>query len=158
MKTFFRAQLQIDRLILIIVLALLLAGCRVTLLPDYDDSIAQEILETAKRVDKFYLDMLETTVNENGDRAYNKMVDSYVEIEVELSSLLSKNKIRPLNENSIRICEITLELWVKYKEEHKEDNELSDGLIKLNRLTFSDLFYAMLVAEKAKEIISNPPK
>jgi hypothetical protein len=51
-----------------------------------------------------------------------------------------------------------LELWVKYKEEHKEDNELSDGLIKLNRLTFSDLFYAMLVAEKAKEIISNPPK
>jgi PBP1b-binding outer membrane lipoprotein LpoB len=158
MKTFFRAQLQIDRLILIIVLALLLAGCRVTLLPDYDDSIAQEILETAKRVDKFYLDMLETTVNENGDRAYNKMVDSYVEIEVELSSLLSKNKIRPLNENSIRICEITLELWVKYKEEHKEDNELSDGLIKLNRLTFSDLFYAMLVAEKAKEIISNLPK
>ena len=158
MKTFFRAQLQTDRLILIIVLALLLEGCRVTLVPDYDDSIAQEILKTAKRVDMFYLDMLETTDNENGDRAYNKMVDSYVEIEVELASLLSKNKIRPLNENSIRICEITLELWVKYKEEHKEDNELSDGLIKLNRLTFSDLFYAMLVAEKAKEIISNPPK
>ena len=158
MKTFFRAQLQTDRLILIIVLALLLEGCRVTLVPDYDDSIAQEILKTAKRVDMFYLDILETTVNENGDRAYIKMVDSYVEIEVELASLLSKNKIRPLNENSIRICEITLELWVKYKEEHKEDNELSDGLIKLNRLTFSDLFYAMLVAEKAKEIISNPPK
>jgi len=158
MKTFFRAQLQTDRLILIIVLALLLEGCRVTLVPDYDDSIAQEILKTAKRVDMFYLDMLETTDNENGDRAYNKMVDSYVEIEVELASLLSKNKIRPLNENSIRICEITLELWVKYKEEHKEDNELSDGLIKLNRLTFNDLFYAMLVAEKAKEIISNPPK
>ena len=158
MKTFFRPKLQTYLIYLIILLAFLSEGCRVTLVPDYDDSIAQEILETAKRVDKFYLDMLETTVNENGDRAYNKMVDSYVEIEVELASLLSKNKIRPLNENSIRICEITLELWVKYKEEHKEDNELSDGLIKLNRLTFSDLFYAMLVAEKAKEIISNPPK
>lgn len=158
MKTFLKMQLQIFLFCLIVTFAFLSEGCRVTLVPDYDDSISQEILETAKRVDKFYLDMLETTVNENGDRTYNKMVDSYIEIEVELSSLLNKNKIRPLNENSIRICEITLELWVKYKEEHKEDNELSDGLIKLNRLTFSDLFYAMLVAEKAKEIISNPPK
>ena len=158
MKTIFRVQLRTHLLFLIIVLALFFEGCRVTLVPDYDDSISQEILETAKRVDKFYLDMLETTVNENGDRSYDKLVDSYVEIEIELGSLLNKNKIRPLNENSTRICEITLELWVKYKEEHKEDNELSDGLIKLNRLTFSDLFYAMLVAEKAKEIISNPPK
>lgn len=158
MKKFLKAQPQIYLIYLITISALLFNGCRVTLLPDYDDSISQEILETAKRVDKFYLNMLETTVNENDERAYNKMVNSYVEIEVELVSLLSKNKIRPLNENSIRICEITLELWVKYKNEHKEDNELSDGLIKLNLLTFRDLFYAMLVAEKAKEIISNPPK
>jgi hypothetical protein len=158
MKTFFRGQLKVYQLCLIIIVTLILEGCRVTLIPDYDDSISQEILETAKLVDKFYLDMLETKVNENGDRSYDKLVDSYVEIEIELGSLLNKNKIRPLNENSTRICEITLELWVKYKEEHKEDNELSDGLIKLNRLTFSDLFYAMLVAEKAKEIISNPPK
>ena len=158
MKTFFRMQLQTYLFYLIIILAFLSEGCRVTLIPDYDDSISQEILETAKRVDKFYLEMLETTANENGDRTYNKVVDSYIEIEIELTSLLNKNKIRPLNENSTRICEITLELWVKYKEEHKEDNEISDGLIKLNRLTFSDLFYAMLVAEKAKEIISNPPK
>jgi len=158
MKTFFKMQLQTHLIYLIIILAFLSEGCRVTLVPDYDDSIAQEILETAKRVDMFYLDMYETTVNEDAERSYDKFVKSYVEIEVELSSLLNKNKIRPLNENSIRICEITLELWVKYKEEHKEDNELSDGLIKLNQLTFSDLFYAMLVAEKAKEIISNPPK
>jgi len=158
MKTIFRVQPRTHLLFLIIVVALFFEGCRVTLVPDYDDSISQEILETAKRIDKFYLDMLETTINENGNRAYGKFVDSYVEIEIELTSLLNKNKIRPLNENSTRICEITLELWIKYKEEHKEDNELSDGLIKLNRLTFSDLFYAMLVSEKAKEIITNPRK
>lgn len=158
MIIFLIMQQRICLVCLIIIFVFLSEGCRVTLVPDYDDSISHEILETAKRVDKFYLDMQETTVNENGDRAYNNMVDSYVEIEIELSSLLNKNKIRPLNENSIRICEITLELWVKYKDEHKEDNELTDGIIKLNRLTFRDLFYAMLVAEKAKEIISNPPQ
>jgi len=72
--------------------------------------------------------------------------------------LLNKNKIRPLNENSTRICEITIQLWQKYKQEHKDDNTLSDGLIKLNNKTFSDIFYAMQVAEKGKELVNNPPQ
>ena len=42
--------------------------------------------------------------------------------------------------------------------EHKKDNTLSNGLIKLNRKTFSDLFFAMQVAEKGKEIVNNPPQ
>jgi hypothetical protein len=132
-------------------------SCRVTLVPQYDGAIMEQIDETSKAVDKFYLMMLETTSNTNGGRAYENFTEDYIEIEVELNSLLNKNKIRPLNDNTVRICEITLQLWVKYKEEHKTDNELSDGLIKLNRKTFEDLFYAMQVAEKAKEIVSNPP-
>jgi hypothetical protein len=144
------------RLIIFSVLAFfVLTSCRITLLPDYDDAIANQIEEDAKKVDKFYLVMLETT--KSGDRPYNEYVDSYVEIEVDLTALLTKNKIRPLNENSTRICEITLELWIKYKNEHKEDNDLTDGLIELNRKTFSDLFYAMQVAEAQKEILNNPP-
>jgi len=102
--------------------------------------------------------MMETTAPENDGRAYDKFSDQYVNIEVELNSLLNKNKVRPLNTHSTRICEITKQLWVKYKEEHKTDNTLNDGLIKLNQLTFSDLFYAMQVAEKAKDIVSNPPQ
>jgi len=77
---------------------------------------------------------------------------------VELNSLLNKNRIRPLNEHSTRICEITMQLWQKYKEEHKTDNTLNNGLIQLNRSTFDDLFFAMQVAEKAKDIVSNPPQ
>lgn len=132
-------------------------SCRVTLVPQFDAAIMEQIDETSKAVDKFYLMMLETTSNTDNGRAYENFAEDYVEIEVELNSLLNKNKIRPLNENTVRICEITLELWVKYKEEHKTDDELSDGLIKLNRKTFEDLFYAMQVAEKAKEIVTNPP-
>jgi hypothetical protein len=144
-------------LLALIIIFLILPGCRITLLPSYDETITQEIIQLAKQIDGFYLEMLETTNNDDGGRAYNKFMKRYIELEVELTSILNKNKIRPLNENSTRICEITLELWIKYKEEHKEDDEITDGLIKLSRLTFSDLFYAMLVAEKAKDIISNPP-
>ena len=136
----------------------LFSSCRVTYIPDYDSKIAEQIENTAKAVEKFYLVMLETASEENGGRVYNKFAEQYINIQVELNSLLNKNKNRPLNENSTRVCEITLELWMKYKEEHKKDNTLSNGVIKLNKLTFDDLFYAMQVAEQGKLIIANPPK
>ena len=149
-------QLQI--LVFVILSVFAFNSCRVTFLPSYDASIAEQIETTTKQVDKFYLTMLETTTKENNGRSFEKFVNQYVDIEVELYSLLNQNKVRPLNENSTRICEITLELWQKYKEEHKTDNTLSDGLIKLNRQVFSDLFFAMQVAEKGKNIINNPPQ
>ncbi len=142
----------------ILLSTLALNSCKVTLLPSYDAGISEQIENTSKTVDKFYLSMLEFTSSENDGRAFDKFAREYVDIEVELNSLLTKNKIRPLNENSTRICEITLQLWIKYKEEHKTDNTLSDGLIKLNRKTFSDLFYAMRVAEEGKKIAANPPQ
>ena len=132
-------------------------SCSVTFLPSYDASIAEQIEKTTRQVDKFYLTMLETTTEEDNGRIYEKFAMQYVDIEVELYSLLNQNKVRPLNENSTRICEITLELWQKYKEEHKTDNTLSNGLIKLNMQTFSDLFFAMQVAEKGKELANDPP-
>lgn len=136
------------------VLLLIISGCRVTLLPPYDEQLADQIEETAKEIDLFYLDIEETTVNEDGQRAYSNFARQYAGIEADLNSLLYKNKVRPLNENSTKICEITLQLWKKYKAEHKEDDNISDGVIQLNRMTFNDLFYAMRVAEQAKNMIT----
>jgi hypothetical protein len=137
-------------------LSLLLLGtaCRVSLVPQYDAVIAAEIDNTAKEVDHFYLSMLETTQNKDGQRSYNKFVSDYVNIETDINALLNKNRIRPLNTNSVKICEITLAKFIKYKEEHKRDTTLSDGLIKLNRKYMDDLFFAMRVAESAKKIIA----
>src|SRR5688572_8141410 len=114
------------RLVLAVIFLLTAGGCKVTFVPNYDSAIAGQMDQAAKLTDKFYLKMLETTKNENEGRSYAKFAEEYVVIEVELNSLLNKNKVRPLNENSVRICEITLELWIKYKEEHKTDNELGD--------------------------------
>ncbi len=137
---------------------LILFSCRVTLLPEYNAEISKNIEKTAKQVDKFFLMMYETTSAENNGRSYDKFAGQYVEIEVEINSLLNQNKIKPLNGNSTRICEITLELWQKYKEEHKTDNTLSNGLIRLNRQTFADLFFAMQVAEEGKKLVTKPPQ
>lgn len=158
MESLKKISLKLALPLAIVFSVIIFNSCRVTFVPSYDAEISDQIEKTAKVVDKFYLSMLETTSDKNGSRAFDNFTDQYVEIEVDLNALLNKNKIRPLNENSVRICEITLQLWLKYKEEHKKDNTLSDGLIKLNRKAFSDLFFAMLVAEEAKKIVSNPPQ
>jgi hypothetical protein len=136
-------------------LVLLLGGtsCRVSLLPSYDAALATQMETTAKSVDRFYLGILETTKNENGERAYAKYAPEYVNLETDITALLNKNRIRPLNSNTVKICEITLAKFIKYKEAHKKDNTMSDGIIKLNRQYMGDLFYAMQVAENAKKII-----
>jgi len=133
-------------------LIFVLSSCRITLVPSYDEEVAAQIEATAKQIDTFYLQMLE---NEN-ERNYEHYANEYISIQVELNSLYNKNKVKSLNKNSTRICEITLQLWKKYKEEHKNDETLSDGIIRLNRKTIEDLMFAMQVASKATEIISNP--
>ena len=132
-----------------------LVSCKLFFLPAYNAQLSNKIDVTSKAVDTFYSSMLDSTSISNDGRAYSKFADQYLSIETDLNSLLTKNTNRPLNANSNRICQITLQLWVKYKEEHKKSNTLSDGIIKLNQKTFSDLFNAMQVAEKGKAILNS---
>ncbi len=130
-------------------LLFLFASCKVQLVSNYDAELTNEINTTAKKIDNFYLTMKDIPA---AKRQYDNFSTSYIDIEVDLNSLVTKNRVRPLNTESTRIAEITLQLWEKYKEEHKKDNALSDGLIKLNKKTLSDMFYAMQVAEEGKRV------
>ena len=132
-----------------------LVGCKVIFLPTYNAQLSDQIDVTPKAVDTFYLSMLDSTITSNEGRAYSKFAEQYLSIEADLNSLLTKNTICPLNANSTRICQITLQLLVKYKEEHKKYNTLSDGIIKLNQKTFNDLFNAMQVVEKGKAMLNS---
>lgn len=154
------AQLKTKTLtfLTLVLVSLSAVSCHIQMVADYDDGIMQQIETTAKEIDRFYLQMLEGTTEADGGRAYANFQKQYIDFEVELNSLLMKNKIKPLNESSTRICEITLELWRKYKTEHQKDNTLSNGIIRLNRKTFDDLFFAMQSAEKGKQISTNPPQ
>lgn len=138
-------------------LTLCLSACKITLVPSYDAQLKEQIESTSKEIDRFYLNMMDMTSNTEGGRSYDQFREGYIDIEVELLSLLNKNRVRPLNAHSTRICEITLQIWRKYKQEHKEDDAIPDGLIKLNMLAMNDLMYAMLIAEKGKAIADNPP-
>ena len=130
-------------------LALAIGGCAVKLVADYDSVAFEEILKVGKKVDKFYGDLLETKAS---DRSYQNFAPQYVEIETDIRSLVTRNKARALNDESTEISEITLNLWVKYKNAHRTKDTYSDGIAKLDRSRFVRLFEAAASAERAKNL------
>ena len=124
-------------------------GCSVKLVSDYDQTTADELIRIAKKVDVFYGTMAELSVEE---REYRKFSKEYIEIESDIRSLVIRNKMRPLNEESIKISEKILEEFIKYRVKHKEDNIYKNTLLKLHRDNLIRMFTAMSVAEQAKQI------
>ena len=128
---------------------ILLNGCGVKLVADYDAASYDSILSTAKQVDTFYVKLLVTPENE---REYKKFVGQYITIEVEIRSLIMRSKIHPLNQESTGIAEIILAKWLKYKAAHEKQNTYKSALVQLHWQRFTRLFTAMAIAEEAKRL------
>lgn len=123
-------------------------GCTVQYVAEYDESIKTEIVRIAAQVEMFYADILET---DEAERVYENFRDRYISIEVDLRTLLLRNKIRPLNEESTKQTEIALELWIDDKEQHKSENTVSNFIINSHRKQFQRIFIAMAKGEAVKE-------
>jgi len=131
---------------------LLFSACKVVLVASYDDRVTEQIENVSKSIDKFYLTMLETATEADGGRVYGKFAEQYITIEVELQSLLNKNKVRTKNEETVKICERTITLFEKYKNEHKKENTINDTDIKLNLNNLRRMLEPLMISEKAKKM------
>ena len=140
---------QLLRLGLFFILVLSITGCTFQMVADYDSVAFEEILRVGKKVDKFYGDLLELKPSE---RAYQKFSNQYVEIETDIRSIVTRNKLRVLNQESVEIAETTLKLWLKYKDNHQAKDAYADGMAKLDRNRFIRLFAAAADAERAKNL------
>lgn len=127
---------------------LFFGGCTVQLTAEYDETIRNEIIRIAGEVEMFYAQLLETEATE---RTYENFKDGYLMIEVDLRSLLTRNKIRPLNEESAQQTEIALELWLDDKANHKQNDNVSNFIIESHRKQFQRIFIAMAIGEAVKE-------
>lgn len=137
------------RFLLLILIGFVLSGCSVKLVADHDSKTYEEILRVGKSIDKFYGTLLEVPA---ASREYQKYSEKYVQLESELRSLYIRNKSRPLNEESTKISESILKLWVKFKGKHKAKNSYKDGNAKLDRNKFVNVFISAASAELAKNI------
>jgi len=125
---------------------LLIQGCR--LIAPYDEKTEEATFVSARAVDKFYGDLLET---KDDERDYFKYSEKYVEIEVQLNALVLRNKVRDLNEDSTDIAARILKLWRKYKKRHEDKNTYKTGVAKLDRDRFERMFSYAVRAEGAKK-------
>ena len=138
---------SIYALFILVVGLLFVQGC-IRLIADYDAKTEEVIFASAKAVDKFYCALLEDAESE---RRYSKYSAQYVEIEAELNSLVLRNKVRDLNEDSTDIAERILKLWQKYKERHKDKDTYKTGVAKLDRKRLQRMFAYAVRAEGAKK-------
>lgn len=87
------------------------SGCTVQLVPEYDENIKNKIIRLTGEVEFFYAELAEMNVNE---RTFEKFRKKYIAIEVDLRKLLIRNKIRPLNNESVRQTERVLEKTLSF--------------------------------------------
>ena len=124
-------------------------GCTYQYVADYDASVVEDVNLISKKIDIFFGKLLETPVDERG---YQRFKDTYIEVEADLRLLLRRNEIRPLNDETTKQINITLNLWLDDKAKHAKDNTVSNFIAKRHREQFCRLFVAMAKGEMAKEM------
>lgn len=136
------------KIVVLILSVLLITSCFFNKVADYDKDTAYKIIEVSKRVDLFYMNLLET---EPSERIYNKFSEEYKIIEVELRSLVMMNQMRPKNAESTLIAKHILQNWLEFKAQHKENDSYKDSMIDVDWGTIREQFIALAVAEAAKQ-------
>jgi hypothetical protein len=130
----------------------IIQGCSYRLIAAYDEKTEEAIFASAKEVDQFYGRLLEAKEEE---RLYSKYSEEYVRIEAQLNSLVLRNKVRGLNDDSTDISERILRLWRRYKDKHQEKDTYKTGVAKLDRKRFERMFSYAVRAEGAKKPADN---
>ena len=125
------------------------AACKVTLVPPYDASIAEQIVSTAKMNDRLYLEMKDEP---EAKRTYSKYSSKYLDIESEINSILLKNQARRQSHDLVVITNNLKILFVQFKDQHKQALTINDADIKLNQLQIAAAWKALLVAERGLKL------
>jgi hypothetical protein len=133
----------------ILILAFLItavAGCRATFVPPYDASIEAQIIKTARLTDALYLGMLDV---KEADRNYDLYAAKYLEVQIDINSLLLKTQIRDHNKDLLVIVQNLKKLFEQFKDDHKKKIILADADIMLNQMQINALWAPLLMAERA---------
>ncbi len=147
MKNYYKKSLAIYLLNLVLMFSFF-QGCSVKFVADYDAKVVEKTLQVATQIDRFYSKLLLTDISNRGYSAY---ASEYIDITVEIKSLLLRTKVHPLNENSTSIVQTILKEFEKNRDNHKKNNTYKDVLVKIHEKRFTKLFTAMLMAENSKQ-------
>ena len=140
------------RLPLILIFISTLFACRVTLVPEYNAKLEEDISKAAKANDKLYIDLLDAAIEK---RNYDVYKERYNDIESDINSIQLKNEARNKNEDFLKIIKNLKEGFAEAKKYHKDNKTLSDGEIKAYQATISGLWKPLYIAERGLKINQN---
>jgi hypothetical protein len=135
-----------SKIILLSFLFICLLGCKATFVPPYDASIEAQITKTARLTDALYLQMLDV---KEADRKYEKYADKYLDIQVDINSLLLKTQVRQHNADLLIMVQNLQKMFVQFKDDHKTKGVLSNAEVQLNMMQINAVWAPLLLAEKA---------
>ena len=126
-----------------LLLIVLLQSCRVAWVPDYNAAIEDQIIATAQKNDRLYLDMLHGSAPAN----YVLYSDRYNDIQSEINSIELKNEARRKNEDMLAIIKNLKNAFKEYRKEHEAKKILKDGEILIYQQNIKAFWTPLLVAE-----------
>ena len=141
----------VKRLTLFTLLIISLVSCRVTLVPEYNAKLEEDISKAAKANDKLYIDLLDASTEK---RVYDTYKERYNDIESDINSIQLKNEARNNNEDFLKIIKNLKEGFTEAKKYHKDNKTLSDGEIKAYQASISGLWKPLYIAERSLKINS----
>jgi hypothetical protein len=131
------------------VLVLASVSCRVSLIADRDEVFVNRVLETARKVDLLYLQLMSA---DSAHLKYANFAEAWNNTEVEIRQLRLMAEAHPLNRESSQICNLLLETFTRYKNQHQKADIYSPALLPIHRDRLAEYFIALLSVEKAKEL------
>ena len=132
--------------ILSMLILLYAAGCRVVLVPEYNQDLDKQIINTEKLNDQLYLELLALPQDQ---RTYDSCKKKYLEIELQINSIMFQNKSRKQNTDMIAILQTLKKKFLEYEEEHKKGKVLSDGMLQAYEADIMAAWQPLLTAEQA---------
>lgn len=140
------ASILLKRISVIFLVVCMLLSCRVTLVPEYNAQLEEQIAKAAKATDRLYIDMLDVPLN---NRTYESFKDRYNEIESDINSIKLKNEARPKNADFLVINKNLKEAFEEAKKYHKDNSTLSNGEAKAYQATLAGFWKPLYLAEIA---------
>jgi len=133
-----------------------LPGCAVTLVPEYDQATEEKLIATYESVNRLYDSLAEA---DPAARAYEGYSKAWADVATDLRVLAMRQKARPDNEESQKIIDKLLSNWETARALHKKrssqpehrDNPYLDSQIELDRTQFEAQFSAAVAAEVFKK-------
>ena len=140
------------RLITLLLIIVLIPSCALQLISDYDQRSLDQMELIAKKVDRLYLQLEYMAANK---RDYHRVAASYLDIDVELQALKTRQQLRAINELALTQVEIAISLWKKGRQRHQQINTVTDFFIKRYRKQYNRLYLAMIKGEESKKQPTN---